>query len=331
MLMLLIACSTVTSCEEIFFDKDQANDPIANFDFLWHRMNEKYSLFEFKKVDWDSVYTVYRSMVNENTQDHELFSIMADMLNTLRDGHTNLRSQFDISRFFPYLEANPNFSFDLVERNYLGSDYRFTGFLLNQIIDSVGYIYYGSFASEVKNWELDTVINWFNKARVKGVIIDIRNNEGGNPANGRKIAARIIDTRTHIYTSQQKIGPGPSDFAPEQQIFLDPYPGLHFPGKVFVLTNRQVYSAGSYFAASIKAIPNVLLVGDTTGGGSGVPAGFDLPNSWYCNYSSTVGTTFDGINFEAGVPPDIFLETDTVDALKGLDTIIEYTKAEITK
>lgn len=329
-LIAIIVSVLAMGCEEIFFEKDTPGDPVSNFDYLWSTMNEKYSLFEFKRVDWDSVYAVYRPMVNENTNQTELFEIMAEMLNILKDGHTNLRSEFDIQRYFPYLEADPNFSFDLVERNYLGIDYRFTGFLLNQVFDSVGYIYYGSFQRPIKEWELDTVIRRFNNEQVKGVIIDIRDNEGGNPANGLKLASRLINSRTHIYTSQQKSGPGPNDFDPPQEIFLNPntdHP--HFPGKVIVLVNRKVYSAGSYFSASIKSIPDVLLVGDTTGGGSGVPAGFDLPNRWYCNYSSTIGTLADGYNFESGVPPDIFLELDTLDLLNGVDTMIEFAKSEI--
>ncbi len=176
------------------------------------------------------------------------------------------------------------------------------------------------------------MINRFTKAGVKGVIIDIRDNEGGNPANGLLMLSRMIYQRTHIYTSQQKNGPGRNDFADPQEIFLDPnteHP--HFPGQVIVLSNRKVYSAGSYFSAGIRAIPQVILMGDTTGGGSGVPAGFDLPNGWACNYSSTIGTMFNGYNFEGGVPPDVYVQMDTTDVLKGVDTIIETALAEIRK
>ena len=282
-------------CEEIFFKPDTGQDPVTNFDYVWNAFSERYSLFEYKNIDWDSVYSVYRPRVSDSSTDEELYNVLSEMLNSLRDGHTNLRTPFDISRYFPYLEAAPNFNYDLVERNYLGTDFRFTGFLLNQVIDDVGYIHYRSFVQPINDWELDTVINRFERANVKGVIIDIRNNEGGNPANGLKMLSRLIDTRTHIYSSQQKSGVGRSDFGPVQQIFLDPetdHP--QFPGKVIVLTNRKVYSAGSYFSAGAFAIDGVQLVGDTTGGGSGVPAGFDLPNGWACNYSSTIGTLVNG-------------------------------------
>ena len=327
---LIIAFIVVLfGCEEVFFKQNQVNDPVNNFEYLWTNMSQRYSLFEFKNINWDSIYSVYRPQVNQSTPNDQLFDIMAEMLNTLEDGHTNLRAQQDISRYFPYLNAPPNFDYSLVERNYL-KGFRFTGFLQNQIIDDVGYIYYRSFVRPIKDWELDTVINHFNKAGVKGVIIDVRDNEGGNPANGLLMLSRMINSRTHIYTSQRKIGPGRNDFDPPQQIFLDPNTANpQFPGKVVVLCNRKTYSAGSYFSAGTKGIQEVILMGDTTGGGSGVPAGFELPNGWACNYSSTIGTLVDGYNFESGVPPDVYVTLDTTDVLNGVDTIIEAALAEI--
>ena len=148
-ILSLVLGLLLISCEEAFFEDDTPQDPVANFDYLWNAFSERYSLFDYKNVDWDSVYNVYRPRVSSTTGDEELFEIMAEMLNSLRDGHTNLRSPFDISRYFPYLETNPNFNYDLVERNYLGEDFRFTGFLLNQVLDDVGYIYYRSFTQPI--------------------------------------------------------------------------------------------------------------------------------------------------------------------------------------
>ena len=68
--------------------------------------------------------------------------------------------------------------------------------------------------------------------------------------------ARMIDKRTHIYTSQQENGSGPDEFAAPQDISLDPASGHPaFPDQVIVLSNRKVYSAGSYFSASVRAVP----------------------------------------------------------------------------
>ena len=283
-LLLLLAC---TSCEQLFLESQPDNTNAENFDILWEVMNERYSLFDYKKIDWDSVRNVYRPLALQAQSDTEVYDVFAAMLNTLRDGHVNLRTPFDISRYFPYLGEPANYSFDVLEQNYLG-DYRITGYLLNQEIGGVGYIHYRSFATPILDSELDFVVDRFKN--LPGVIIDIRNNEGGDPVNGLKIMSRIIKERTKLFSYQLKNGPGPTDFSEEKEIFLDPdTDSAGFNGRIVVLTNRVVYSAGSYFSAYTKALPQVILMGDDTGGGSGVPAGYDLPNGWYFNYSSTIG------------------------------------------
>jgi len=320
-LLLMLILLGSGACENLFYESEKQNNNADNFDVLWQAMKDRYALFEYKKINWDSIQTVYRPLALQAKNDQELYDVMAEMLNTLKDGHTNLRTPFDISRYLPYLEAPANYNFDVLERNYLG-DYRITGFLLNQEIDGVGYIHYRSFATPILQSELDFVAERFKG--LPGVIIDIRNNEGGNPENGLKIAARLIDERTKVYSFKTKNGPGADDYSDEKDIYLDPNEvNPHFEGRIVVLTNRKVYSAGSYFSAYIKGIPGAILMGDDTGGGCGVPAGYDLPNGWYFNYSSTIGYTVDGLNFEGGVPVDIPVEMTEADIAAGRDPILE--------
>ena len=317
----LLIIGGISSCELIWNDKDPVNSYESNFDILWSILNERYSFFEYKNIDWDASYQSYKSRAISATNEQEFFDILTEMLSELRDGHVNIRSPFDISRFQQYLDAPSNFNYDLLERNYLEGS-RITGHLLNHEIQGVGYIYYRSFTNPITNFELDTVINRFKN--LPGIIIDIRNNEGGNPSNGLKILARIISERTNIYNSQFKNGTGRTDFTEIEKVFLDPYTdGPTFTGKIVVLTNRRVFSAGSYFSAAMKNIDNAILMGDDTGGGSGVPAGFELPNGWYFNYSSSIGYTAQGLNFESGVPVDIKVDLNPIDVANNRDTILE--------
>lgn len=320
-LLFISLMMAFSACENLFYDSERQNTNAENFDVLWQTMKERYAFFDYKKINWDSVQTIYRPLALQAKDDLELFDVMAQMLNTLKDGHVNLRTPFDISRYLPYLEAPANYNFDVLERNYLGK-YLITGYLLNQEIEGVGYIHYRSFTYPILDDELNFVLNRFKG--LPGVIIDIRNNEGGNPANGLRMASRMIKERTKIYSYQQKNGSGPTDFSEEKEVFLNPdKENPSFEGRIVVLTNRKVYSAGSYFAAYIKGIPNAILMGDDTGGGSGVPAGYDLPNGWYFNYSSTIGYTVDGLNFEGGVPVDIPVSMTQQDIAAGRDPILE--------
>ncbi|MCR9084781.1 MAG: peptidase S41, partial [Cyclobacteriaceae bacterium] len=156
-LAILLLCG---SCEQLLLDPQPDNTNAENFDILWEVMNERYSLFDYKKIDWDSVRNVYRPLALQAQSGTELYDVFASMLNTLRDGHVNLRTPFDISRYLPYLGEPANYSFDVLEQNYLG-DYRITGFLLNQEIEGVGYIHYRSFATPILDSELDFVVDRF--------------------------------------------------------------------------------------------------------------------------------------------------------------------------
>ena len=95
-------------------------------------MDQKYTFFDVKNINWDSVREVYRPMVNDDMSDEELFKVCADMLNTLRDGHTNLFSSFDVSRndsVYYKMYAEKNIDPDVVLLNYLTVNYHSTGSL----------------------------------------------------------------------------------------------------------------------------------------------------------------------------------------------------------
>ena len=309
------------SCEDPFFEDDPVNDPISNFDILWRRMDERYSFFDYKKVDWDSVYHVYRPQVSNDMSAQELFDTMEAMLNTLRDAHVNLRTDFDISFYDYYNDAPRNFYFHDVESTYLKETLRITGRMWNGIIDSVGYIHYPSFQLPIEEDDLDFVVNRFRG--LKGLIIDVRDNEGGDPLYGFRLARRIATERTHIYTTSYKSGPGRTDFTSPSEAYLDTNDLPKFDLPVVVLTNRVTYSAGNFFTAMLMALPNVTVMGDTTGGGGGVPLGWELPNGWHFNYSNSITWMPDGFIIEDGIPPDVPLEITDADRLAGRDTILE--------
>ena len=318
-IMLILA---VTACEDPFFEDDPKNDPITNFDIMWNTMNDKYVYFDYKGIDWDSMRTVYRPQVNLEMTDQSLFDLMETMLNTLRDGHVNLRSEFDISFYDGFYKNYPeNFDFQLLETHYLGN-YKITGSLINAIIDSIGYIRYSSFNLPIREEDLDFVIERFKG--LKGVIIDIRNNEGGDPANGFRFAKRIADQRRHIYTTKYKSGPGENDFTDPDMAFIEPnnkYPRFHQP--IVLLTNRKTYSAGNFFTATLKAFPHITVIGDQTGGGGGAPVGWELPNGWFFNFSTSISYLPDGFFIEDGIPPDVKVDMSEQDRMEGKDTILE--------
>lgn len=323
-IIALIALSIVIfSCQKVFLGKDPENTPRSNFESLWNTIDKKYSFFDYKHIDWDSIYNVYSPQVNNSLDNLKLFNIFFKMLSDLRDAHVNLVAPFNISRYESIFTESPvNYDETLVSIHYLRSDYFITGPFKHQFIENgtIGYIRYASFANYFSASDVDFMINRFKDT--KGIIIDVRNNGGGYISDLETLCSRFCDRRQVIYISIVKNGPKHNDFSTPEKVYISPS-SFTYSKPVCVLTNRGSYSATSFFVLAMRNFPNVTIVGDSTGGGLGAPTGAELPNGWYYRFSSTQTLSPIGENFENGVPPDILVDMKSTDLQRGIDTIIE--------
>lgn len=321
-LVLLLTLILPLSCERYLVAPDPDNTPTANFEFLWEELDHKYSYFGYKSIDWDSVYAVFRPQIHDDMDERELFGILAEMLNTLQDGHVNLLSSFDRSRNWDwYLDYPANFNENIVYRNYLGDDYSMSGPLHHQTIDSVLYVYYASFGNQISQANLDALME--AAEGMKGVIVDIRSNGGGSSSNAYALASCFTEDTLLFGYSRIKNGAGHEDFSPWRSLQLNPRSGTRFEGDVVLLCNRNSYSASNLFALIMDAIEHVMLMGDRTGGGGGTPAYGELPNGWQYRFSSTQTLDPEGKHVEHGIDVDIPVNLDPADEAAGIDSIIE--------
>jgi len=311
-------------------DEEQYDDtPIGNFEALWKIMDEHYCFFEYKHeaygLDWQQVYNKYKVRVNNNMTNKQLFEVLSDMLGELRDGHVNLMAAHDLGRYWSWYEDYPtNFS-DTLLRRYMGTDYQIASGLDYKILDdNIGYIRYESFNNAIGEGNIDEVLKYMLLCR--GVIIDIRNNSGGMLTNAEKLAARFCQEKTLVGYYQHKTGPGHHDFSGREARYLEPSSNLRWNKKAVLLTNRQVYSAANEFAMYMKTLPNVILVGDHTGGGAGMPFNSSLPNGWSVRFSAVPMYDAQGNSTEFGIEPDYNVQQTDEDFAKGYDTIIEFAR-----
>jgi hypothetical protein len=95
--------------------------------------------------------------------------------------------------------------------------------------------------------------------------------------------------------------------------------------KVVVLIDRGCFSATDVFAAALGALPNVMLVGEATSGGSGRAAGHRLSKSGVRLQLSTMASFRpDGVLFEGnGVVPDVAVAAEPVDLVGGGDAVLQ--------
>ncbi len=318
----------LAGCERAFMDDNPANTPQGNFESLYQTVKNKYSYFTLKGIDWDSVKTHYQPQITSNMSDQELFDVLDSMLYDLRDGHVNLRSSFDLGRNWRwYLDYPVNFNYDVIERNYLGEGYTLAGGLRYTIIDSIGYVYYGSFSSGLSTTGLNAMLADFKDT--KGIIVDVRNNGGGSLSNAYALVQRLIPEEKEVLRTFDKTGPAPNDFGNGVSIRLSPSLQGHYNGRVVILTNRSCYSATTFFTGMMSNFEHVTLIGDQTGGGGGLPIDFELPNGWYYRFSGTISLLPNGYNIELGIVPDISLNNDPAINAQGTDEILERALTEL--
>jgi len=323
--LIIIVIFSLTSCEKVLMEKEPSANAITTFENLWQTADEKYSFFEYKGIDWSEVYDEYKPRIYADMNDEHLFMILGSMLNELKDGHVNLIASFDISRYPITYNSPENFNFRLLKDNYIGWEYSMTGSLINTVFvredKLIGYIYYGSFSNIVQSADIDYVISrlW----NTNGIILDMRSNGGGAVNNIYRIGSRFADQKRFIYSSKMKNGPGHEDFGEVANVDMEPGGSRQYTKKVVLLTNRGCFSATSFFTLAMKAFPHVIQVGDTTGGGLGAPAGFELPNGWGYRFSVSRTLSPHGQNFENGVPPDFTVWMDSQHEFDGIDDIME--------
>ena len=325
----LVSIVSAVSCEKIGFEKDlQTLDPQSNFDYLWDECNEKYSYFDLKNIDWDEVKLKYGVKISKDMSQDSLFSVMGDMLTELRDDHTNLISNFNISTYGVNYLGQDNFDWRIIQDHYLNQSVNITGPFTHNFLQNkeIGYIRFASFTGTVNKINLDYILNRYKDT--KGLILDLRENGGGAVNDVFSLLSRFVESSTLVNYSRIKIGKGHNEFSPAEPVYVHPYDGIRYNKKVAVLTDRGTYSAGSFTSLATKAIPNMILIGDTTGGGLGLPNGGQLPNGWTYRFSITQALTLNKKpDYENGVPPDIHALFDWNDLTK--DEVLERAILEL--
>lgn len=320
----------LTSCERVFIEPNPTSTPTSNFNYLWQTINDNYTFLDYKNINWDSVKTKWQPRVSDTMNDAVLFRVLDSMLYTLKDGHVNLYGVFNFSRNWQwYLNYPDNFDPYLLERNYLRGVQRYSGALTNCFLDSnrIGYIRYGSFSSNVSDFDIDVVVSRFRDT--KGIIIDVRSNGGGSVGNIDQIVSRFTKTKFLAWRESEKASPVKNDFTTILEKYIEPKGALQYTKPVIILTNRRCYSATNFFTAAMSRLSNVRIIGDWTGGGGGAPSSTQLPNGWVLRYSATRTLTPDGFNIENGVPPTIKVDMLKTDSDKGYDTILERALSEL--
>lgn len=354
LLLLLPLSFGLLVCGCLDDDEAERDDSLrGNFEAFWQMLDEHYCYFDEKGVDWKGVYDKYEPLFRDSIKTQfQLFNVLDEMVDTLRDGHINVYAPFNIARYWSWWENYPkNFDENLLYDYYIGTNYWYTaGIQYGRFArDSIAYMRYASFNSAIGETNLDYIFALLHNAT--GLIIDIRDNGGGTLTNAVTLAERFTTEKTLSGYIQHKIGKGHNEFSNPEPLYLETSDRVTWDASlrpVVILTNRHCFSAANNFVQVMRALdgtmttdslgqkfPKLIKVcGDRTGGGSGLPFESVLPNGWSVRFSACPMTDHNGVSTESGIDPSPGLKVD-MDSVtmyeKHRDNIIEAARAYILK
>lgn len=162
---------------------------------------------------------------------------------------------------------------------------------------------------------------------IKGLIIDLRANQGGDSRVADLLLRHLIKTKTRIATVYSRDIGGKKEFSlKKEQIELLPQkPYLSIP--IVLLVNSQCMSTTEYFIAAMKDNGLAIVIGENTAGGSGNPIKYKI-----CFEGTKIGfqvSTWlfrrrNGLWLEGrGIKPDICVKNKFDDFLEEVDCVLK--------
>ena len=172
-LAAIAAAAALCGCHHI---DEYENDNRGNFEALWTALDEHYCFFKEKGVDWNEVHDRYAARVYPKMQRRAFFNLCAEMLDELRDGHTNLSAPFATSYYRGWWSGYPqNYDARLIQQHYLNFKYFSLGAVdYGMLLNNIGYMHYSSFSSSLGEGNMDYIMVYF--AGADGLIIEMRTN-----------------------------------------------------------------------------------------------------------------------------------------------------------
>ena len=312
------------SCKDIVGTEPDSNLNVEDFEAAWARINDVYPYLEFKKINWDSIYTVYRPLA-EAAQGDEFYLVLRDLLAELKDGHVYYRTKGggEVYPYYPQRHFKDRHSYSpFVVRKYFDKELKLTESTSVEyeiLPGNIGYAFISDFHEDYLRNEFPGVLEYLKNT--KGLILDIRQKRGGDYQNIEAVVTRFLTEpleRNDAYTYGEKWVLPP----------FQPSGPFQYTNPVVVLINGSTFSAGEFTTEILKQLPQVTAVGDTTGGGSvggGDEGLYFLPSGKSIDIGFIDIRRYDGLPWEwLGIAPDVRIEQTEEDILAERDKQLEY-------
>lgn len=322
--IIAVLLALLTSCQRSDYEYDDT--PQGNLDALWTLIDQRYCFLSYKEEQlgfkWSELHAKYSEKLNPSMSRVQLFEVLCQMLSELKDGHVNISTSHDLGRNWSWKEDYPESLNTELRQQYLGTDYHIGSGLKYTILpDNIAYVVYESFSYGIGDGNLSDMLTYLRLCN--GMILDIRGNGGGELTNAERLSQRFTNEKVLVGYMCHKTGTGHDEFSKPQAEYVEPSEGVRWQKPVVLLVNRSCYSAANIFVRNMKEMPLVTVMGDQTGGGSGLPFSSELPIGWSVRFSAAPSFDAKMQHIEFGIEPDVSSCLDESLAADGKDSMIE--------
>lgn len=193
---------------------------------------------------------------------------------------------------------------------------------------NIGYLQINSFNDEILVSKFDSLFSTI--AQTMALIIDVRNNGGGNGNNGFEILGSLTDKPFYpgkaAIRQYKSVGRawGEPESIEIQNWDWKPYKNQVYTKPVIVLTSAATYSAAEDFTATFQTMKRGIVIGEPTGGSTGQPVMFTLPGGGMGRVCAKRDFYSDGREFIGiGIMPDLLVKPTYQSIVAGRDDVLE--------
>ncbi len=173
---------------------------------------------------------------------------------------------------------------------------------VERLPQNIGYLKFNGFMDpEICGPTVAAAMNFL--AHVDALIVDLRENGGGDPKMVAYISSHLFAEPTHLNDLYNR----KEDKTTEYWTLRD-VPGARLADKpVFVLTSKRTFSGAEEFAYNLKNLKRATIIGETTGGGAHPVSGHRIDDHFFIGVPfARAINPISKTNWEGtGVDPDI--------------------------
>lgn len=181
---------------------------------------------------------------------------------------------------------------------------------VDRLKGNIGYIKLQNFPDPAGPFSQTATQAIADLAGTDALIIDMRDNRGGNFSGVIYLCSFFFDPQTPVHIeSVVTRKPGTDEFQ-TKEFYTRPVPVSYLGKPVYLLTSKRTISAGEKFLYDLQTQNRARLVGEATGGSANGTAGHPLPSQFMIGIpNERLVNPITNTNFEGtGVKPDLAVD-----------------------